>query len=174
MTANTFSDQVMFDTSKRTIIRLSGEFDFANSETANTKVQGRNLRGALARDTNNAVLLTAPGAIARTNYDYSVSRIWGNVYVPNGYIRIEFDGANSKSRIIDLSTGTSDFDTQDTMGSINNTANGANGNIIFSVVGAGANSSYTIMMELFKGADFDKGQAVSPADFNFGRYSVKP
>lgn len=163
--ANSYSNQIVSDSNKRTVIKLTGKLD-ANGEASNTKIIGRSLPGALAVDANNLVLVSAPGAVARSNYRYSVARIVGDVFVPNGYVELLWDGANSQTSIWCLSQ-SGDYNMMDNLGVINNTANGANGNVIVNTAGAGANNSYSLFIEIHKDArDFNQGQIQMPQDFN--------
>ncbi len=164
--ANSYSYQVISDSNKRTVIKLTGKLD-ANGETSNTKILGRSLPGALAVDSNNMVLASAPGAVPRSNYRYSVARIVGDVFIPNGYLELLWDGANSQTSIWILS-GSGDYNMMNSLGVIQNSANGANGNIIVNTANASNFNSYSIFLELHKDArDFNQGQVGSNSnEFN--------
>lgn len=163
--ANSFSTYTTVDTNKRTVLMITGALD-ANGESSNTKILGRNLTGALAVDANNLVLASAPGAVPRVNYRYSIARIISNVNIPGGYVTMQWSGANSPGTIMNLS-GNQDFNGEGNLGTIQNTANGPTGNIIFNAVGAVANSSYNIIVEIHKdNRDFNAGQIQRPQDFN--------
>lgn len=175
--ANSYSTQILVDTNKKTIIKFIGQLD-ANGETANVKVIGSQLRGALAVDTNNAVLVSQ-GGVARTNYNYSVARVYYDVWMPTGYLALNWTG--STPSVICTCGGAFDQDFQDNLGVIPNSAVGPTGNISFSAFGSNTNTGYTIILELHKGpnsvntaCDYDMGQIAAPSDFNFGRYAVKP
>lgn len=147
----------------------------ANGESGNTKIIGSQLSGALAVDSNNLVLVSS-GGVPRASYNYGVSRINYDVWMPNGYVTLNWDGANAAP--IALLGGAYDLDVQDNLGVIKNNATGANGNITLTTSGAGANSSYSILIELDKtpggNCDFNMGQIQSPSDFQAGKYAVKP
>ena len=161
--ANSYSNQVISDSSKRTVIKLTGKLD-ANGESANTKIIGKSLPGALAVDANNLVLATAPGAVARSNYRYSIARIIGDVFIPNGYVELLWDGANSQTSIW-IASQSGDFNMMDNLGVITNTANGSNGNVIVNTAGAGANNSYSLLIEIHKDPrDFNQGQVGSTSN----------
>lgn len=156
----------MTDTNKRIVIKLTGELD-ANGETGNTKVIGQSLKGALSVDANSQVTV-AMGGVPRTNYRYSIGRILSNVNYPTGgYLKLIWDGANTQSTIA-LLNGPFDLNMQDNLGVMNNTANGANGNIIFTSVNAGNSGVYTVILEIYKDPrDYDQGQIAKPQDFNY-------
>ncbi len=170
--ANLFSTQILSETNKKVIIKLTGQLD-ANG-TTNTVIQGRNFRGALAVDSNNRVLVSA-GGVPRATYNYSVARIMYDVGIPNGYVTLNWEGANTGP--IAVLWSTYDLNMQDNLGLITNNAISPNGNISISTTGSVANSSYTIILELHKNAsngnvDFITG--LTSADFNSGIYAVKP
>lgn len=181
--ANSFTSQILIDTNKKTVIKFIGQLDNLG-ETGNVKVIGSQLRGALAVDTNNAVLVSNPSnsaynGIARTNYNYTVARVYYDVWMPAGYMILNWTG--STPSVICTCGGAFDQNFQDDLGVIPNTAVGPTGNISFTSVGAVANTGYTIILELHKGpnsvntaCDFDMGQVRAPSDFNFGSYNVKP
>lgn len=172
--ANIFSNQTLLDASKRTVIKLTGMFDgTTGQETANVKIVGSQLRGALAVDANNAVLVSQ-GGVARTSYSYSVKRLIYDINIPNGYLLIQYTGSTAPGTIA-VAHGEFDLNQVDNLGSILNNATVPTGNIEFTTSGAGANNSYTVMLEIIKdGKDFDFGQIERPADFNFGSYGVTP
>lgn len=173
--ANNFSTQILTDTNKRTVIKLTGQLD-ATGETANVKIQGRNLRGALAVDTNNAVLVSA-GGVPRASYNLAVRRIVYDVGIPNGYVTLNWDGATPGP--IAILWSSYDLNLDDNLGLIRNNAITPNGNISLTATGSNTTSSYTIVIELVKNGvpgnnDFDMGQVAKPADFNFGSYGIRP
>lgn len=181
--ANSFSTQVITDTNKRTVIKFTAQLD-ANGETANVKVIGSQLRGALSQDTNNAVLVSNPAnsalnGVPRVNYNYSIARVYYDVWMPNGYVVINWTGGTPGEAC--QCGGAFDQNFQDNLGVITNNAVGPTGNISFTTVGAAASTGYTIILELHKGptqsntaCDFDMGQVAAPSDFNFGKYAIKP
>jgi hypothetical protein len=161
--ANSFSYQTISANNKREVVKLTGQID-ANGEFGTTKIIGQNLSGALAVDSNNMVLVSACG-MPRSSYRYSIARIIGDVFIPNGYLNLLWDGANSQTSIMVLSA-SGDYNMQDNLGNIQNTANGFNGNIICQIAGSGANNSYTVWLELHKDPrDFNQGQVQRPQDF---------
>lgn len=166
-----YTTQIMSDTNKNTVIKFTGELD-ATGETANAKIIGRNLRGALATDSNNAVLVSK-GGTPRTNYRYTIERITYDVNIPNGYLKVSWDGGTPCTCV--LLSGSGDLDINDNMGSMINSATNPNGNVTFTTVNATNNTSYTVLFELRKNnLDYDAGQVAKPSDFNFGKYGIKP
>ena len=169
--ANHFDTQILSDSHKRTVIKCTGEFDGSGQETANVKIAGMSLSGALTADTNNNVLLlTTTGALngaKRTVYRYNISRIVYDVNIPNGSVKIYWDGANTQPTAFNA-TGSGYYNSDMNIAAIPNNANGANGNLLFSTSGAIANSCYSIILELHKdNRDYDAGQINTPGDFNF-------
>lgn len=175
-----FNDQILSDSNKKSVIRCMGVFDGSGQETANVKIIGSTLRGALAVDSNNAVTVAMGGA-AKTNYRYGISRIAGCIS-GTGYLRLDFSGSTI-GPIMTLS-GSFDYNMQDNLGVIQNTAIAPTGNILFSTTGFSAQSAYSIVLELHKvvpaangvpaGTDYDQGQIAKPSDFNFGAFGIKP
>lgn len=176
-----FNDQILSDSNKKTVIRSIGVFDGSGQETANVKIIGSTLRGALAVDSNNAVTVAA-GGNARANYRYGISRIAGNVS-GNGYLRLDFSGGTI-GPIMTLS-GAFDYNMQDNLGVIQNQAVLPTGNVLFSTTGMAAGSAYSVVIEIHKvvpanttgfpaGTDYDQGQIIAPGDFNFGPRAVRP
>lgn len=181
--AQSFSTQILTDTNKRTVIKFVGQLD-ATGETGNVKVIGSQLRGALAVDANNMVLVNNPSnsafnGVARTNYNYTVARVYYDVWMPGGYMVLNWTGGTPTP--ICICAGAFDQNFQDNLGVICNTAVNPTGNISFTSVGANTNTGYTIILELHKGpnqantaCDYDMGQVAAPSDFQQGRYAVKP
>lgn len=179
--SNIANTQILLDTNRKTIIKLTGEFDGTGQEVSNVKINGANLKFALGQN-NNAYLSNngiatnglAPGQLRKTNYDYSISRINYIVSANSGYVKLSWDGTNAAT-IADLAQGQGDINYQQNMAVIQNNASTPNGNVSLTTFGFGANSSYTIIMELHKSAnDYSFGQLQSPADFNYGTAGIKP
>lgn len=162
--SNNFTYQVMADTNKRTVIKLTGELD-ATGEVANTKIIGQNLKGALAVDSNNLVTVAMGGA-PRPTYRYNVGRIFYTINYPSdGYLKIQWDGGTPSTMV--LLTDAYDLNIMDNMGVIYNNATNPNGNITFTSVNSGNSGTYTILFEIYKNPlDFDQGQIRAPQDFN--------
>lgn len=174
--AITFDTQTLVDTNKRSVIKLVGLFDGSGQETANVKIIGSTLFGALAQDTNNAILV-ANGGVARTNYNYAVERITGTI--STGYLQMQWTGGTP--RTIATLSGDFDWNMQENIAPIPNNAVGPTGNIMFTTVGTAAQSHYCVTLTLHKGpnqanvaCDFNMGQIGKPSDFNFGTYAVRP
>ena len=163
--SNNFTYQILSDTNKRTVIKLTGELD-ANGETNNTKIIGAQLSGALAVDSNNMVTV-AMGGTPRTTYRYGIGRIVYDINLPstNAYVKLAWDGSQPAT-IACINDGF-DLNMQDNLGLMNNNAGTPNGNITLTTVGVNSNSSYTIIIELYKNPlDYNQGQIQMPQDFN--------
>lgn len=176
--ANFFQDLVVLDTNKRAVIKSTGILDGSGQETANVKILGQGLMGALSVDSNSAVTV-AMGGTYRPNYRANVARITYNVQIPNGYVKVDLSGTT----ICNVATlsGAGDLNFQENMGTIGNPFSGATGNLLFSTVNASASCAYTVWIDIHKnGLDYDQGQIGSggrqgrPNDFNFGIGSVRP
>lgn len=170
--ANTFTYQALVDSSKKAIIKITGTLTNTN-ETANVKIMGRNLSGALATDSNNNILVSA-GGVPKTNYRYTVARVMGSVAIPNGYAQLNWDGA-TPGTMLNLS-GTFDYNlSQGGLGVLINNATTPNGNISMTTVGVSGDCAYTLIFELHKdGLDFNMGQVQRPQDFNHPPFGVTP
>lgn len=175
--ANLFESQVILDTNKRAVLKFTGVFDGSGQETANTKIIGKTLFGALAADANNRVLVSN-GGTARANYNYAINRVVA--IVAGGSVQIKWDGGTPATALI-LTNGYCDINSQDDLGTIPNNAINPNGNVTFTSIGAVAQSAYSIQIDIRKGpnqanqaCDYQMGQLTKPSDFNFGTFSVKP
>jgi hypothetical protein len=170
--ANFFYDQIISDSNKRAVIKCLGLLDGSGQETANVKIQGMNLRGALAVDANNMVTV-AMGGTPRTNYRANVARIAYNVNIPSGYLKIDYSGTTICN--VAACAGQFDLNIQENMGSFGNPLAGATGNLLFTTVGAGPNNSYTVIIDIHKnGLDYDQGQITRPNDFGVKPFGVTP
>ncbi len=172
--ANVLTAQTLLDLNKRAVIKFTGTFDGSGQETANTKIIGSLLRGALAVDANNNVLVSQGGS-PRSNYVYSIQRIVYDMNIPNGYLTISFDGA-VPAPAASIHAPWGDLNSQSNLGIIQNNAGTPNGNVTFTTVNAQANNSYTVLVEIIKDpSTYDMGQFARPADFNQGPlFNTKP
>lgn len=154
----------MVDTNKRIVIKLTGELDTAG-ETANVKIIGRSIKGALANDANGMITVAA-GGTPRVTYRYNIGRILATTNFPSGgYLKMAWDGAVPAT--IALVSTAIDINMMDNLGIINNTANTPTGNITFTTVNAGNSGAYTVVLEIYKDPrDYDQGQIAKPQDFN--------
>lgn len=173
--AATTTVQTIFDDTKRSVIKLTGYFSASGSdETGVLKVVGQALSGALSVDANNNVLVSQ-GGVARTNYNYAIGHIWGQINIPaNAALQLSWTGGTANT-IAFFGPGTVDMVTESNMGTVWNNATGPTGNVSLTTYGTGTNSSYTLFLEIKKGpnsgnsaCDYNMGQIQKPVDFNFG------
>ena len=84
--------QVLSDTNKRAVIKLTNAFESGTDETGVLKIQANALFGAL-NVTNG--LLGTDYANSKPYYDLSVARITYAVNIPNGYLKIDWKGGDA-------------------------------------------------------------------------------
>ena len=177
--SNKFTYQTLLDTTTHTVVKLTGTFDGASGEEANNnRIVANTLYGAL--DANGGLMWSGTSANnALPFYDLSILRIWydTNIDFRNGTIAVNWSANNSSNTAnAFFITGTGNFSIETNWPPItNNGAVDKNGNIGIATTGTGANTTYTIIMELRKdNAMYQRGQYNDPAAFSFGPYALKP
>jgi hypothetical protein len=180
MAGNTFTYQVLKDTTERAVIKLTGKFDGSGQEDNPNRIAANSLYGAL--DANNVPLHSALSVsnTAQSFYNLSIHRLWYDcVNAVNADVDIYWNANPTVSALI--VSGTYEYDGNSNWVTIPNAANGApgvtacNGDIGIRTRGMQANSSYTIIMEVRKdNAYYQRGQFNDPAAFNYGEYSLRP
>ena len=168
--ANSFSYQVVKDTTEHTIIKLTGKFDGSGQESNHARIAANSLYGAL--NANATPGLLSSGGSALSYYGLSLHRLWydcsstgdvelywhADTNVPLMFLNGngEYDGAGNWTTIPNGAKGTS----------------GCNGDIVLNTRGMVANDSYTIIAEFRKENEYyQRGQFNDPAAFNYGNYS---
>jgi len=173
--ANSFTYQVLKDTTEHVIIKLTGRFETDNQEDNPNRISANSFSGALNTDGG---LLSVSGT-PLDYYGLTVHRIWYDT-VNSSASDIElYWNANPVYSLMMLS-GNSEYDGAGNWITIPNAAKAAsatdcNGDIGIRTRGYGANNSYTIVMELRKQNEyFERGQLTDPGAFNAGDYSLRP
>jgi hypothetical protein len=173
--ANSFTFQVMKDTTQDVVIKLTASFDGTGQESNSARIQANTLYGAL--DANNVPLRTSLSAsnTAKPYYGLQLNRLWYDC-AAGGDVQLYWAATTNLPIIIMNNNG--EFDGAGNWITIpNNTAGqpGSNGNIGIVTRGMVANDSYTMVMELRKdNAYYQRGQFNDPAAFNYGEYSLEP
>jgi hypothetical protein len=166
---STFTYQVLKDTNKISVIKLTGRFTDTTNEANNIRINANTLFGAL--DANNNLLVT--GNTAKPYYGTNAYRMWYSTS-PNIVVNVNWDG--NVSNPILLISGNGEYNNQSNLPPISNPLdNSANGNIGITTYSVTANSSYSIVLELHKDAAYyNAGQLTEPSSFNYGNYSLTP
>ena len=174
--ANSFTYQVIKDTTEHSVIKLTASFDGSGQESNNSRIAANTLYGALA--TNGYLVANSQGGAANTTLGYyglSLNRLWYDCGA-GGDVQLYWQ-ATSPIPLMILN-GNGEFDGMGNWTTIpNNAANtsGCNGNIGVVTRGMAANDSYTMVIELRKdNAYYQRGQFNDPAAFNYGPYGVRP
>jgi hypothetical protein len=173
--SNTFTYQVIRDTTEQAVIKLTGLFDGSGQEDNAVRIQANTLYGAL--DANNVPLGSVFSAsnTAKPYYGLCLNRVWADVTL-NGSVEIYWN-ADEEQTLMFISRG-SEFDGAGNWVTIpNNAASTANctGDVGIRTRNMTANDTYTLIVELRKENEYyQRGQFNDPAAFNFGPYSLKP
>ena len=175
--ANSFTYQVIKDTTEHAVIKLTGKFDGSGQEDNPHRISANTLYGAL--NTDNTLL--ADGGTAKNYYGLSIHRLWYDCVNPVSADVDLYWNANPTVTAF-LISGTYEYDGAGNFITIPNAANNVvgitdcNGDIGIRTRGFGANTSYTILIELRKHNEYyQRGQFNDPAAFNYGSdYSIRP
>lgn len=172
---NSFTYQVIKDTTESAVIKITGNFDGSGQEDNAARIQANTLYGAL--DANNVPLRShlSQSNTAKPFYGLSLNRMWYNVSTG---AQVQLLWTASTSLPICNIVGSGEYDGNSNWPTIPNNAEntaGCNGNIGVSTKGMAANSSYTIVLDIRKHNEYyQRGQFNDPAAFNFGSYSIRP
>jgi hypothetical protein len=172
--SNSFSYQVVKDTTEHVVIKLTGSFDGTGQEANTVRIQANTLYGAL--DTSKANLLSSSANTGALGfYGLSIYRVWYDCST-DGDVQLYWN-AETPAPIMYLN-GNGEYDAAGNWITIpNNTkgTTGSKGDIGIVTRGMVANSSYTIIMELRKDNEhYQRGQMNDPAAFNYPPYSIRP
>jgi len=173
--ANSFTYQVIKDTTETAVIKITGNFDGSGQEDNTARITANALYGAL--DANNVPLRSSlsQSNTAKPFYGLSLNRMWYNV--PTGTLVQLYWTASTNLPICNI-VGNGEFDGSSQWATIPNNAEGTpgcNGNIGISTKDMGANGAYTIILDIRKHNEYyQRGQFNDPAAFNFGAYSMRP
>ena len=172
--ANVFTYQVIKDTTEHAVIKLTGTFDGSGQEDNPNRISANTLYGAL--NTENTLL--ANGGSAKSYYGLSIHRLWYDCVNPsNAYVDLYWNANPTISAFV--MSGTYEYDGAGNFVTVPNAAKGTlscNGDIGIRTKGFGANTAYTILVELRKHNEYyQRGQFNDPAAFNYGPdYSIRP
>lgn len=174
-TSNT--QQILIDTTRKTVIKRVGIFDAAGgNEVQTVLLDPRSLSGLL--NANGALWQTGntlPAGFASNAL--TLHRVVYNVDAEVGHLQLKWQGvdtANDKT-IFALGVGAGDTNPNDNLPVIPNNSPNPTGNVVISTTGTSANAAYTLILEFHKnGQYFSSGQFTDPAAFNYPPYGVTP
>ena len=153
--AFTTRTQVLLDSTKRAVIKITGSSDSGAFDQANTTV-------ITANNLVNARVTTSP---ANTRLLY-VKQVTYDIKSPGGYVTLYWVGANAATNTVMTNLG-SVGKLIDEPFVLTNDATGRTGDIGISTTGFANNSCYTIIIDVKKdAAGFDPGVANDAVAFN--------
>jgi len=172
--ANSFTYQVVKDTTEHVVIKLTASFDGTGQESNAVRIQANTLYGAL--DSSKANLLSSSANTgALPYYGLSLNRLWYDCGA-GGDVQLFWNAATPLPLII--MNGNGEYDGMGNWTTIpNNTAgtSGSKGDIGVVTRGMVANDSYTMVIEMRKdNQHYQRGQFNDPAAFNYTPYGVRP
>jgi hypothetical protein len=172
--ANSFTYQVVKDTTEHVVIKLTASFDGTGQESNAVRIQANTLYGAL--DSSKANLLSSSANTgALPYYGLSLNRLWYDCGA-GGDVQLFWNAATPLPLII--MNGNGEYDGMGNWTTIpNNTAGttGSKGDIGVVTRGMVANDSYTMVIEMRKdNQHYQRGQFNDPAAFNYTPYGVRP
>lgn len=172
--ANSFTYQVIKDTTEHVVIKLTGSFDGSGQESNTIRIQANTLYGALDSSKGN-LLVSAANTGALSYYGLLLNRLWYDCAV-GGDVQL-FWNANTTLPLI-IMNNNGEYDGMGNWTTIpNNTAGtpGSKGDIGIVTRGMAANDSYTMVIEMRKdNQHYQRGQFNDPAAFNYGSYGIRP
>jgi len=173
--ANSYTTQILKDTTEHVVIKLTGRFDSDVQEDNPNRIAAHTLYGAL--NANTVPGLLSSGGDALPYYGLNLHRIWYDTVNATASDIELYWNADPVVPLVFLS-GNSEYDGAGNWVTISNAAKGTtgcNGDIGLRTRGYAANTSYTIVMELRKENQYyQRGQFNDPAAFNYPPYGVRP
>jgi hypothetical protein len=175
--ANIYTYQVLRDTTEKTVIKLTANFDGSGQESNNYRIQANTLYGALDA---NGVPLYSGLSVSNTAlpfYGLSVSRIGYNIASQQkGYVELTWTAANTAQSVPIMNMDLcGEYSEDQGVVSLKNNAPNPTGDIGVYTYGLGANCAYTLIVELRKDNQYyQRGQFNDPAAFNYKPYGVTP
>lgn len=174
--ANSYTSQVIKDTTEHVVIKLTASFDGTGQETNVSRIAANTLYGALDSSRGN-LLSSSANTGPLSYYGLSLNRLWYDCGA-GGDVTLVWccgaDTANQKTLI--AMNGNGEFDGMGNWTTIpNNAYPNANckGDIGVITRGMAANDSYTMVIELRKdNSYYQRGQFNDPAAFNYGAYKL--
>ena len=172
--ANSFSYQVIKDTTEHTVVKLTGSFDGTGQESNAVRIQANTLYGAM--DTSKANLLSSTANTGALGfYGLSLYRLWYDC-AAGGDVTLSWNASTPLPLFV--MNGNGEYDYAGNWVKIPNNAKGTSGckgDIAVRTRGMAANDSYTMILELRKDNEhYQRGQFNDPAAFNYGSYSIRP
>ena len=168
--ANQFTYQVLKDTTEHAVIKLTGKFDGTGQEDNPHRISANTLSGAL--NANTVPGLLSSGGSALPYYGLTIHRVWYDCVNPQAADVDMYWNANPTVSALIMS-GTYEYDGAGNFITIPNAAHNVdgitdcNGDIGIRTRGFGANTSYTIIVEVRKQNEYyQRGQFNDPAAFN--------
>ena len=171
--ANSFTYQVIKDTTEHVVIKLTAYFDGTGQESNSARIAANTLYGALNANTTPGLL--SSGGTALPYYGLQLNRLWYDC-ATGGDVLLSWT-ATTPVPIMVLN-GNGEYDGMGNWTTIPNNAagtTGCNGDIGVVTRGMTANDSYTMVLELRKdNAYYQRGQFNDPAAFNYPPYGLRP
>lgn len=172
--SNSFTYQVIKDTTEHAVIKLTASFDGSGQESNAVRIQANTLYGAM--DTSKANLLSSTANTgALSFYGLSVYRLWYDCGA-GGDVTLYWNAATPMP--IFAMNGNGEYDSAGNWVTIPNNAkdtSGCKGDIGVVTRGMAADDSYTIILELRKDNEhYQRGQLSDPAAFNYPPYNIRP
>ena len=173
--ANSYTYQVIKDTTEHCVIKLTASFDGTGQESNTSRIQANSLYGAL----NTTGTSLSGGGTALPYYNLQLNRLWYDC-AAGGDVQLFWscgaDSANQKPLMV--MNGNAEYDAMGNWITIPNNSNpnaNCKGDIGIVTRGMAANDSYTMVVELRKdNVYYQRGQLNDPAAFNYGTYGLKP
>ena len=172
--SNSFTYQVLKDTTEHAVIKLTASFDGSGQESNAVRIQANTLYGAM--DTSKANLLSSSANTGALGfYGLSVYRLWYDCGA-GGDVTLYWN-ATTPMPIVAMN-GNGEYDSAGNWVTIPNNAKGTagcKGDIAVVTRGMAANDSYTMIIELRKDNEhYQRGQLTDPAAFNYPPYDIRP
>lgn len=172
--SNSFTYQVLKDTTEHAVIKLTASFDGSGQESNAVRIQANTLYGAM--DTSKANLLSSSANTGALGfYGLSVYRLWYDCGA-GGDVTLYWN-ATTPMPIVAMN-GNGEYDSAGNWVTIPNNAKGTagcKGDIGVVTRGMAANDSYTMIIELRKDNEhYQRGQLTDPAAFNYPPYNIRP
>ena len=169
------TQQILIDTTKRTIIKRVGIFDSnGGNELETVIIDPRSLSGIMnANGVPYQSGNTLPAGFA-TNA-FTIKRIIYNVDAEVGHLQLNWQGVDAANgrTIVTLGVSSGDTNPNDNLPAIWNNSPNPSGNVTITTVGTTANAAYTLIIELHKNNTyFQAGQFNDPAAFNAPPYGI--
>ena len=172
--SNSFTYQVIKDTTEHAVIKLTATFDGSGQESNAVRIQANTLYGAM--DTSKGNLLSSSANTgALSFYGLSVYRLWYDC-ASGGDVTLYWNAETPMP--IFVMNGNGEYDSAGNWVTIPNNAKGTTGckgDIAVTTRGMAANDSYTMILELRKDNEhYQRGHLSDPAAFNYGSYGIRP